>query len=164
MRIYLQILIFVFPNRGVALTGVATGFFNGGFGSGGFGSGGFGSGGFGSGGFGSGGFGSGGFGSGGYGSGGFGSGYGSSGGYGSSSCRYWCRTPYNQYYCCENSNQGPSNVAVHPGRCPHVRPTCPDVRSLAPRSCSSDGGCGWQEKCCFDTCLGHHVCKPAQRW
>lgn len=58
----------------------------------------------------SGGFGGGGFGNAGFGSGGFG---GLSGGYGggSSSCRYWCRTPLNQYYCCGNTGQSSNLVA-----------------------------------------------------
>nr|XP_027215341.1 ATP-dependent RNA helicase glh-2-like [Penaeus vannamei] len=111
--------------------------------SGGFGSSGFGSGGS----SGSGNYGSGGFGSGGFGSGGFGSGGGS-----------------NQFYCCEDSSQTASNIAVHPGSCPEVRPFCPGTRGLPPKTCSNDGSCGWQDKCCFDNCLKLHVCKPALKW
>ncbi|XP_037792050.1 acanthoscurrin-2-like, partial [Penaeus monodon] len=157
---------------GVLVTGVISGLVtgvrptSGGFGSGGnLGSGGYyGSGNYGSGGFGSGGFGSGGFGSGNLVSGGSGSGGGGYGGGSSSSCRYWCRSGNNQFYCCENSSQTASNIAVHPGSCPAVRPLCPGTRGLPPKTCSNDGSCGWADKCCFDSCLKLHVCKPALRW
>ncbi|XP_063593863.1 keratin, type I cytoskeletal 9-like [Penaeus indicus] len=112
-------------------------------------------------------YGSGGFGSGGYGSGNLVSGGSGSGGYGggsSSSCRYWCRSGNNQFYCCENSSQTTSNIAVHPGSCPAVRPLCPGTRGLPPKTCSNDGSCGWADKCCFDSCLKLHVCKPALKW
>ena len=87
------------------------------------------------------------------------------GGYGgaapSSGCRYWCRTPQGQAYCCEGSNQQQSFVGVKPGQCPPVRPVCPPTRSFGPpRTCSNDGSCGGIDKCCFDTCLQEHVCKP----
>lgn len=203
------------PPRRVLVTGVISGLVtgvrptSGGFGSGGnLGSGGYyGSGNYGSGGFGSGGFGSGGFGSGNLVSGGSGSGGGGYGGGSSSSCRYWCRSGNNQFYCCENSSQTASNIAgkssinvyivmyrqialehqlivlpfvtnvfrkpmpfsfpfspVHPGSCPAVRPLCPGTRGLPPKTCSNDGSCGWADKCCFDSCLKLHVCKPALRW
>ncbi|XP_042868303.1 glycine-rich protein 5-like [Penaeus japonicus] len=93
---------------GVLVTGVISGLVSGvrptsgGFGSGGFGSGGN---------YGSGGFGSGGFGSGNLVSGGSGSGGGGYGGGSSNSCRYWCRSGSNQFYCCENANQSISNIA-----------------------------------------------------
>lgn len=79
-----------------------------------------------------------------------------------STCRYWCRTPQGQAYCCENSNQAPSFAGVvKPGQCPPVRPVCPNTRSfLPPATCSNDGACGGFDKCCFDTCLQEHVCKP----
>ncbi|XP_042208298.1 keratin, type II cytoskeletal 1-like [Homarus americanus] len=141
---------------------------SGGFGSGSHGSGGFGGGGHGSGGFGSGGggFGSGGggFGSGG---GGFGSGGGGYGGNsGGSNCKYWCRTPSNQFYCCERPGQGGGGgVGTHPGRCPPVRPSCPPTRTFGgPQPCSNDGTCAYQDKCCFDTCLQQHICKTAERY
>ncbi|XP_069993245.1 uncharacterized protein [Penaeus vannamei] len=130
-------------NRGFGYSGGSSGSFGGGLVSGGFGGGGFGNAGFGSGGFG-----------------------GLSGGYGggSSSCRYWCRTPLNQYYCCGNTGQSSNLVAVHRGRCPQVRPYCPGTRDGPPRPCSNDGDCSWLDKCCYDTCLGQHVCKPAQNY
>ncbi|CAL4059413.1 unnamed protein product, partial [Meganyctiphanes norvegica] len=51
--------------------------------------------------------------------GGLGGGYGSSG-----SCRYWCRTPQGQAYCCEGGNEVASLPTVKPGQCPPVRPQC----------------------------------------
>merc|ERR1711962_473158 len=81
---------------------------------------------------------------------GIGGGLGGVGGVGSSgSCRYWCRTPQSQSYCCE-SGQGPP-----------VRPQCPPTRAgfRPPAQCSNDSRCPGAEKCCFDTCLQHHTCK-----
>ena len=79
----------------------------------------------------------------------------------SSGCRYWCRTPQGQAYCCEGENEPQSAVGiVKPGRCPPVRPVCPPTRSFGPpQTCSNDGACGGFDKCCFDTCLQEHVCK-----
>ena len=79
----------------------------------------------------------------------------------SSGCRYWCRTPQGQAYCCEGENEPQSAVGiVKPGRCPPVRPVCPPTRSYGPpQTCSNDGSCGGFDKCCFDTCLQEHVCK-----
>lgn len=93
--------------------------------------------------------------------------FGGGGGFGggSTSCRYWCRTPYNQYYCCQNgaNNLGNGYNNVKPGRCPPVRPVCPPTRAFGPpRPCSGDSSCGGSDKCCYDTCLGQRVCKPPQ--
>merc|ERR1712142_1190713 len=141
----------------------------GGFDQGGFGQGGFGQGGFGQGGF-QGGFqgGVGGFPGVGGGSqggvGGFPGGIGGGvvgGGGGSASCRRWCRTPQGQAYCCEGANEPISAAVTKQGQCPPVRPSCPPTRfGQPPRTCSSDGGCAGLDKCCFDTCLQHHTCKP----
>ncbi|XP_076030950.1 uncharacterized protein LOC143019142 [Oratosquilla oratoria] len=79
-----------------------------------------------------------------------------------SGCRYWCRTPEGAAYCCENVNQPTNPIAtqiVKPGQCPPVRPVCPRVFG-PPITCSNDGACGGVDKCCFDRCLGEHVCKP----
>merc|ERR1712183_1027397 len=80
----------------------------------------------------------------------------------SGSCRYWCRTPQGQAYCCEGGNQPAAPVGVKPGRCPPVRPNCPPVRNFGgpPQTCSNDYRCHGNNKCCFDTCLQEHVCKP----
>ncbi|XP_042883940.1 glycine-rich cell wall structural protein 1-like [Penaeus japonicus] len=78
-----------------------------------------------------------------------------------SACRYWCRTPEGQAYCCENISQPQSAAGVvKPGFCPPVRPVCPLRSFQPPFTCSNDGACGGIDKCCFDRCLGEHVCKP----
>ncbi|XP_066986787.1 ATP-dependent RNA helicase glh-2-like [Macrobrachium rosenbergii] len=96
-----------------------------------------------------------------HGFGGFNPGFG--GGFGgfSQTCRRWCRSPLGQAYCCESNNEPDTIPFVKPGVCPPVRPQCPPVRSFAPpRTCSNDSKCGGVDKCCFDTCLQEHVCKP----
>merc|ERR1711972_560545 len=98
---------------------------------------------------------------------GVGSGFGGiGGGFGglassSGSCRYWCRTPQGQSYCCESGQDLPSLPSVKPGQCPPVRPQCPPTRAgfRPPAQCSNDSRCPGAEKCCFDTCLQHHTCK-----
>merc|ERR1711962_668195 len=65
---------------------------------------------------------------------GVGGGYGIGGGLGgvgssSGSCRYWCRTPQGQSYCCESGQDLPSLPSVKPGQCPPVRPQCPPTRA-----------------------------------
>merc|ERR1712198_240504 len=109
-------------------------------------------------------------------SGGFGSvgGFGGAGGFGgvggvggglgvggsSGSCRYWCKTPQGQAYCCEGANEPIALPSVNPGRCPPVRPQCPPVRNFRPpTTCSNDSKCRGAEKCCYDTCLQEHTCK-----
>ena len=99
--------------------------------------------------------------------GGVGAGLGQGGGYGggssgsSGSCRYWCRTPQGQAYCCEGGNEVASRPIVKPNQCPPVRPQCPPTRFgfRPPQQCSNDSRCPGAEKCCFDTCLQHHTCK-----
>ncbi|XP_064100967.1 keratin, type I cytoskeletal 24-like [Macrobrachium nipponense] len=77
------------------------------------------------------------------------------------SCRFRCRSPQGQVYCCEDTNQFAPVIFVKPGECPPVRPSCPAVRSLDPPiHCSNDGRCSGIDKCCFDTCLQRSVCKP----
>merc|ERR1711872_383228 len=73
----------------------------------------------------------------------------------SGSCRYWCRTPQGQSYCCESGQDLPSLPSVKPGQCPPVRPQCPPTRAgfRPPAQCSNDSRCPGAEKCCFDTCL-----------
>merc|ERR1712198_393457 len=57
---------------------------------------------------------------------GLGVGHGVGGGLGvggsSGSCRYWCKTPQGQAYCCEGANEPIALPSVKPGRCPPVRP------------------------------------------
>merc|ERR1712038_1504429 len=47
-------------------------------------------------------------------------------------CRFWCRTPQGQVYCCENANQGQGGgfPFTKPGQCPPVRPSCPPTRNF----------------------------------
>merc|ERR1712198_306392 len=88
---------------------------------------------------------------------GLGVGHGVGGGLGvggsSGSCRYWCKTPQGQAYCCEGANEPIALPSVKPGRCPPVRPQCPPVRNFRPpTTCSNDSKCRGAEKCCYDTC------------
>ena len=85
------------------------------------------------------------------------------GGYGgvSDTCRYWCKTNVGKYYCCEGGLQPEGLVGTKPGECVPARPSCPRFR--APQICSNDGACAGIDKCCFDTCLQEHVCKPPKR-
>ncbi|KAK4305682.1 hypothetical protein Pmani_022436 [Petrolisthes manimaculis] len=75
-------------------------------------------------------------------------------------CRRWCRHPPPQsgVYCCEKGTDPISPVALKPGFCPGIRPTCPRFAS-GPAKCSNDGSCIGVDKCCWDTCLCRHTCK-----
>ena len=81
---------------------------------------------------------------------------------GSSTCRYWCKNPQGQAYCCEGNNQPAGPVGTKSGYCPPVRPSCPPTRFFGgpPQTCSNDYSCPGIDKCCHDTCLGEAVCKP----
>ncbi|XP_063602394.1 chaperone protein DnaJ-like [Penaeus indicus] len=78
---------------------------------------------------------------------------------GPSQCRYWCKTPEGQAYCCETVHEPETPVGTKPLTCPQVRPTCPRFHG-PPTTCSNDYKCAGLDKCCFDRCLGEHVCKP----
>ncbi|XP_037772699.1 whey acidic protein-like, partial [Penaeus monodon] len=78
---------------------------------------------------------------------------------GPSECRYWCKTPEGQAYCCETVHEPETPVGTKPLNCPQVRPTCPRFHG-PPNTCSNDYKCAGLDKCCFDRCLGEHVCKP----
>ncbi|XP_027208050.2 uncharacterized protein [Penaeus vannamei] len=78
---------------------------------------------------------------------------------GPSECRYWCKTPEGQAYCCETVHEPETPVGTKPLDCPQVRPTCPRFHG-PPTTCSNDYKCAGLDKCCFDRCLGEHVCKP----
>nr|XP_053657204.1 uncharacterized protein LOC128706255 isoform X1 [Cherax quadricarinatus] len=81
-------------------------------------------------------------------------------------CNYYCRKPAGphrgDFYCC-----GPESLPIireqrHPGRCPPALTTCTSRRAFAaPPVCPHDGHCPRAQKCCFDTCLDYHTCKPA---
>ncbi|KAK7078796.1 hypothetical protein SK128_013928 [Halocaridina rubra] len=87
-------------------------------------------------------------------------------------CRYFCKGPHGRYVCCEipgqSLGQTPINVhsvgfgffgVIKPGYCPPIRPVCPGLKQF-PVPCTSDVQCAGLDKCCFDTCLEHHTCKP----
>ncbi|XP_076048647.1 uncharacterized protein LOC143029692 [Oratosquilla oratoria] len=80
-------------------------------------------------------------------------------------CRYWCKHGLDKekFYCCEDSHKPPSPVGVKKNfKCPDPRPECPhSPRVGPPATCSNDFNCHGTAKCCWDTCLGEHVCKPS---
>merc|ERR1712179_189299 len=76
-------------------------------------------------------------------------------------CARWCKDDQGRLYCCSSGPVGTSEV--HPGTCPPIRKQCTDaLRFQRPQVCSDDGECAYSSKCCFDKCLDHHTCKPAQ--
>ena len=77
-----------------------------------------------------------------------------------SPCRYWCKTPEDELYCCETLKDPQLAVGSKPGNCPSMRDGCTRVVGLMPFVCSSDGACFGEEKCCYDRCLDRHICKP----
>jgi len=79
-----------------------------------------------------------------------------------SNCRYWCKTPEGQAYCCEGNNQPLINDEFRPGFCPPVRKECPTrIFAGPPQTCSKHGDCSLTNRCCFDRCLEEHVCKES---
>jgi len=85
-------------------------------------------------------------------------------------CSFWCKNPKGQVYCCqEGVNTDP--VHTHLGSCPTFREVCPahaqsfdegasGARRPPSQVCAQDGQCRKTEKCCYDSCLEHHACKP----
>merc|ERR1739842_247801 len=71
-----------------------------------------------------------------------------------------CHTPFVQQRC----QQACGICATgKPGQCPAIRPQCPPSsrqNGQAPNGCTSDAQCAGSDKCCYDTCLTHHTCKP----
>nr|XP_027219395.1 uncharacterized protein LOC113811778 isoform X2 [Penaeus vannamei] len=96
-----------------------------------------------------------------------------------SNCEFWCKTPYNAFYCCDNDGETVTpEEPEHDGECPQVRSECPgiyknlpgtlpdfDIYGLPypddPKICAHDSVCSAWEKCCFDRCFDRHVCKFA---
>ena len=76
-------------------------------------------------------------------------------------CRFWCKSPENEIYCCEKVEKPQANSGK-PGKCPSIRYNCTRLNKLTikPFLCSSDMVCHGKEKCCYDRCLKHHICKP----
>ena len=54
-------------------------------------------------------------------------------------------------------------VDVRAGVCPPPQPYCVTQRNYAspPTECVSDHECSGVDRCCYDTCLEHRVCKTA---
>nr|CAH25401.1 carcinin-like protein [Carcinus maenas] len=78
-------------------------------------------------------------------------------------CKYWCKDNLGINYCCGQPGVTyPPFTKKHLGRCPPVRDTCTGVRTQLPTYCPHDGACQFRSKCCYDTCLKHHVCKTAE--
>ncbi|KAK4314660.1 hypothetical protein Pmani_014044 [Petrolisthes manimaculis] len=86
-------------------------------------------------------------------------------------CYHWCKRPSDikkepgSFYCCSFTEPTLQQIqgGVHLGSCPPHPYECPGVRfsPQGPQLCASDGYCGRNSKCCFDTCLTHNTCKPA---
>ncbi|KAF2364014.1 hypothetical protein FHG87_005227 [Trinorchestia longiramus] len=71
-------------------------------------------------------------------------------------CQKFCKAPQQywggKYVCCDD----------RPAFCPPVRKECPRFGGKGPVCCFVDSQCQIPtDKCCYDTCLGHKVCKPA---
>ncbi|XP_068217652.1 uncharacterized protein [Palaemon carinicauda] len=80
-------------------------------------------------------------------------------------CVHWCTNPItNSRYCCNDGTGIQHPIEDRPGRCPEHRPFCPrDGVTAGPALCAHDGYCSnLGSKCCWDTCLQHHTCKPAR--
>nr|ABP88043.1 Pl-crustin 2 [Pacifastacus leniusculus] len=79
-------------------------------------------------------------------------------------CNYYCKKPEGpnkgSNYCC-----GPEYIPLkreekHAGNCPPPLKECTRF-PRPPQVCPHDGHCPYNQKCCFDTCLDIHTCKPA---
>uniref|UniRef100_A0A6A7FP29 Glycine-rich cell wall structural protein 1-like n=1 Tax=Hirondellea gigas TaxID=1518452 RepID=A0A6A7FP29_9CRUS len=75
-----------------------------------------------------------------------------------STCEKWCKAPQQywggSYICCDD----------RPAVCPPIRVTCPRFGGVGPVCCFVDSQCQIPtDKCCFDKCLGHKVCKSAYK-
>jgi len=78
-------------------------------------------------------------------------------------CSRWCRTPSDEVYCCHEGaiDEYDNQPFKRQGRCPRPRPSCVNAFNFgSPQVCSDDSECGFKQKCCYDTCLEHHTCKP----
>lgn len=75
----------------------------------------------------------------------------------SSRCRYTCRRSTGQLYCCDDGTNRGGPPEIHGGQCPPARLLCPNGDFF--RRCAHDGQCSASDKCCYDACANHHVCK-----
>ena len=78
------------------------------------------------------------------------------------SCKSWCLTSSNKYFCCTRPMK--ATVRMKPGKCPPSKFFCPTVTSPSSNSCSDDYTCGGGSKCCYDNCLKHKTCMKANYW
>nr|XP_045612308.1 perlwapin-like [Procambarus clarkii] len=77
---------------------------------------------------------------------------------GNQGCRYFCRTPTNALYCCEDERSPINRPTVKPLLCPAVGTRCNPSSFAIP--CSNDGACPGNNKCCYDVCRRRHICSP----
>ncbi|KAK8724754.1 hypothetical protein OTU49_010904 [Cherax quadricarinatus] len=71
-------------------------------------------------------------------------------------CRYYCRRPGNDLYCCEDESDPFTRPALKLGICPAVGRQC--SRDPVVIGCSNDSRCPGQDKCCYDVCYQRHIC------
>ncbi|XP_043233018.1 uncharacterized transmembrane protein DDB_G0289901-like [Amphibalanus amphitrite] len=76
----------------------------------------------------------------------------------SSTCLYTCRRSTGQLYCCDYGKNRGGPPEIHGGQCPPARLICPNGDFF--RRCAHDGQCASSDKCCYDACANHHICKP----
>nr|AME17866.1 CruI-1 [Penaeus japonicus] len=82
-------------------------------------------------------------------------------------CRQYCKKwrPNDEErpaYCCDDGLIQPQPTETNNrGDCPDIRTHCLRFKG-PPNVCAHDGFCPSHQKCCWDTCLDHHTCKPAQ--
>ncbi|XP_069953310.1 uncharacterized protein [Cherax quadricarinatus] len=72
------------------------------------------------------------------------------------SCSYWCHTPHKQPYCCSLPDRVYPEPQVHPGRCFTAHKGLSKIRN--PEVCPHDGACSYNQKCCWNNHVGHHIC------
>ncbi|XP_071552283.1 uncharacterized protein [Panulirus ornatus] len=73
-------------------------------------------------------------------------------------CRYYCRAPNDEIYCCESDMDPITRPTVKGGVCPASEGSCSYLTFVIP--CSNDARCPDEDKCCFDSCQERHVCVP----
>ncbi|XP_069163092.1 uncharacterized protein [Procambarus clarkii] len=91
-------------------------------------------------------------------------------------CNYYCIKPAgpnaNAAYCCGPPGLPVLKEEIHAGKCPSALSICTRAPTFfardisrnipIPQVCPHDGHCPRNQKCCFDTCLDIHTCKPTQ--
>ncbi|XP_076048584.1 uncharacterized protein LOC143029659 [Oratosquilla oratoria] len=74
-------------------------------------------------------------------------------------CRHWC-SDGEIFYCCQEEHKppGPEKVKLN-FSCPPPEIKC--LGSGHTDSCIDDSNCQGNDKCCWNSCLGSHVCMPS---